>query len=130
MKANYEVIRAWKKRIILLGCAVLSCSAWVNTAFAQTTNGPVRITLDEAIQLAIQHNHFLIAMRTTIQQSESEEITQGLRPNPTLFADWEYLPLNNPAKQNPDLYAGQTTNTYLHNNTEGDIGLIYLFERG
>jgi len=130
LKANYEVFHGWKKRIILLGCAVLSCSAWVNTAFAQATNGPVRITLDEAIQLAIQHNHFLIAMRTTIQQSEAEEITQGLRPNPTLFADWEYLPLNSPAKQNPDLYAGQTTNTYLHNNTEGDIGLSYLIERG
>lgn len=99
-------------------------------ARAQATAGPVRITLDEAIQMAIKHNHFLIAMRTTIQQSEAEEITQGLRPNPTLFVDWEYLPFVSPAKQNPDLYAGQSTATYLKNNTEGDIGMSYLIERG
>src|ERR1700722_17637050 len=122
LKINYNVFPAWKRHVALLLCAVLSCIAWVHPAFAQATNGPVRITLDEAIQLAIQHNHFLIAMRTTIQQSESEEITQGSRPNPTLFADWEYLPVfGSPASQNPDLYAGQTTNTYLKNNTEGDI---------
>jgi len=86
--------------------------------------------LDEAIQLAIKHNHFLIAMQTTIQQSEAEEITQGLRPNPNLFIDWEYLPLGSPAKQNPGLYNGVSTPDYLKNNTEGDVGLSYLFERG
>ncbi len=73
---------------------------------------------------------FLTALRTTIQQSEAEEITQGLRPNPTLFADWEYLPFASPAKQNPGLYSGQSTPDYLKNNTEGDIGLSYLIERG
>jgi outer membrane protein, heavy metal efflux system len=95
------------------------------------TQGPVRITLDEAIQMAIQHNHMLIAARTTIQQSEAEEMTQGMRPNPTLFSDWEYLPVfGTPAHQNPDLYTGVTVPDYLKNNTEGDIGLSYLFERG
>lgn len=113
-----------------MACVVFICGAWVNPMFGQATKGPVRITMDEAIQLAIQHNHFLIAMRTTIQQSEAEEITQGLRPNPTLFVDWEYLPLGSPANQNPDLYAGQSTGTYLKNNTEGDVGLSYLIERG
>jgi len=80
--------------------------------------------------LAIQHNHFLIALRTTVQQSEAEEITQGLRPNPSLFLDWEYLPLGSPARQNPDVYSGVSTPDYLKNNTEGDIGLSYLIERG
>ena len=60
------------------------------------SKGPIRITLDEAIQMALQHNHNLLAARTTIQQSEAEEITANLRPNPTLFADWEYLPLGSP----------------------------------
>ena len=40
-------------------------------AFAQ---GPVRITLDDAIRLALQHNHNLLAARTTIQQSQAQEI--------------------------------------------------------
>ena len=56
--------------------------------------------------------------------------TANLRPNPSLFADWEYLPLGSPAKQNPAVYGGQSTADYLHNNTEGDIGLSYLIERG
>ena len=42
--------------------------------------GPVRITLDEAVQLALQHNHNQLALMTTIQQSQAEEITQGLAP--------------------------------------------------
>jgi outer membrane protein, heavy metal efflux system len=102
----------------------------VNSAFAQAVHGPVRITLDEAIQMAIQHNHNMLAARTTIQQSEAAEVTANMRPNPTLFADWEYLPLGSPSSQNPSLYPGVSTNDYLKNNTEGDIGLSYLIERG
>jgi cobalt-zinc-cadmium efflux system outer membrane protein len=87
--------------------------------FAQST-GPAGITLDEAIQMALQHNHNLLAARTTIQQSEAEETTANLRPNPSLFTDWEYLPLN---------HSGQNAQ-YLHDSTEGDLGLSYLIERG
>lgn len=98
-------------------------------AVAQS-GSPTVITLDQAIQMALQHNHNLLAARTTIQQSEAEEKTANLRPNPSLFADWEYLPLGSPARQNPGIYGGQSTADYLHNNTEGDIGLSYLIERG
>jgi hypothetical protein len=52
--------------------------------------------LDQAIQTALLHNHSLLAARTTVQQSEALEITANLRPNPTLFTDWEYLPLVHP----------------------------------
>ncbi|HUJ21380.1 MAG TPA: TolC family protein [Bryobacteraceae bacterium] len=89
------------------------------SAFGQASSR--RITLDEAIQMAIQHNHNLLAARTTIQQSEAQEITANLRPNPTIFTDWEYLPLENTNGSFLD---------YLHDSTEGDIGLSYLFERG
>ncbi|MGD0908938.1 MAG: TolC family protein [Candidatus Acidiferrales bacterium] len=130
MKFNRTTRAPWKIYAGFAACAVVSCMLTAPLTYGQATSGPVRITLDEAIDLAIKHNHFLIAMRTTIQQSEAEEITQGLRPNPTLFADWEYLPLGSPAKQNPDVYSGVSTPDYLKNNTEGDIGLSYLFERG
>src|ERR1700674_2041589 len=43
--------------------------------------GSVKISIDDAIQMALQHNHSLLATRTTIQQNESEEITANLRPN-------------------------------------------------
>jgi len=108
----------------------LRCILVAPLAFGQATNGPVRITLDEAVQMTLQHNHNLLAMATTIQQSQAEEITQNLRPNPTLFADWEYLPLGSPSHQNPNLYGGESTGQYLHDNTEGDIGVSYLIERG
>jgi outer membrane protein, heavy metal efflux system len=98
--------------------AMLALSA-ASPAFAQST-GPSSITLDEAIQMALQHNHNVLAARTTIQQSEAEETTANLRPNPSLFADWEYLPLNR---------SGQNAQ-YLHDSTEGDLGLSYLLERG
>jgi len=107
----------------MLACALTS------SAIAQST-GPTRITLDEAIQMALQHNHNMLAIMTTIQQAEAEEVTANLRPNPTLFADWEYLPLGSPAHQNPNLYPNVSTNDYLKNNTEGDVGLSYLIERG
>jgi outer membrane protein, heavy metal efflux system len=100
--------------------AVLSCVLTANPAFGQT-QGPIRITLDEAIQMARQHNHNIIAARTTIQQSEAEEVTANMRPNPVLFGDWEYLPFFTPS---------HWTSQYLHDSTEVDGGLSYLIERG
>jgi cobalt-zinc-cadmium efflux system outer membrane protein len=129
---------------VALACAWIACPAFgQNTASASSASasqqasqanlilkGPIRITMDEAIQLALQHNHTLLAARTAIEQSKDLETTANFRPNPVLFADWEYLPLGSPAKQNPDIYAGVSTPSYLQNNTEGDIGLSYLIERG
>ncbi|HTF45384.1 MAG TPA: TolC family protein, partial [Terriglobales bacterium] len=80
--------------------------------------GPVKITLDDAIQMALQHNHNILAARTTIQQSQAEEITANLRPDPTLLGDAEYL---SPTHLNTD---------YLNNSSEVDLGISYLFERG
>jgi cobalt-zinc-cadmium efflux system outer membrane protein len=130
LRSNRTTRFNWRIYSGLAACAVVSCLLTTPLARGQATSGPVRITLDDAIQLAIKHNHFLLAMQTTIQQSEAEEITQGLRPNPNLFVDWEYLPLGSPAKQNADLYTGVSTPDYLKNNTEGDIGMSYLIERG
>jgi cobalt-zinc-cadmium efflux system outer membrane protein len=91
-------------------------------AASQTPQPPVTITLDQATQMALAHNHNLLAARTTVQQSEAQEVTANLRPNPTVFTDWEYLPLMHPS--------GTGFLDYLHDSTEGDLGLSYLFERG
>jgi cobalt-zinc-cadmium efflux system outer membrane protein len=101
---------------------------WVATAVfggfvPASAQGPVRITLDQAIEMALRHNHTLQAARTTIQQNQAAEITANLRPNPTLFTDWEYLPVFSRPQ-------GQTIAEYLQGSTEGDIGLSYLIERG
>lgn len=100
--------------------AVLACFLLASPAFGQV-QAPVRLTLDEAIQLALQHNHDLLAARTTIQQSKAQEITANLRPNPDLFVDWDYLPAFTPSSQN---------SSYIQAQTEADAGLSYLIERG
>ena len=130
MKVNRRALHRRSQWPVVVACFVFACFARADSAFGQATQGPVRITLDEAIQMALQHNHNMLAARTAIVQSEAQEVTAGLRPNPNLFVDWDYLPFASPASQNPDLYGGQSTGTYLKNNTEGDIGLSYLIERG
>lgn len=93
------------------------------TGLALGQSPALKITLDHAIELAILHNHSLIANRTNIQQSQAAEITAGVRPNPVFFTDWEYLPIFSHPQ-------GQSIADYLQGSTEGDIGISYLFERG
>jgi cobalt-zinc-cadmium efflux system outer membrane protein len=100
---------------------LLSMALLVNSASSQTPKTAVRISLDEAVQMAIQHNHVQIAARNTIEQAQAEEITANLRPNPALTVDWEYLPFFTPSSFTLD---------YLHDSSEADFGVSYLFERG
>ncbi len=83
--------------------------------------GSVTISLDDAIQMALRHNHNILAARTTIQQSEAEEITANLRPNPVILSDWQFLPIFQPSQFSAD---------YLDNTAQFDLGVSYLFERG
>lgn len=83
--------------------------------------GAQLITLDQAIELARAHNHNLLALRTTIQQNEAEEITANLRPDPVLIGDTQFLPIFQPSNFSSD---------YLDNTAQFDLGLSYLFERG
>jgi cobalt-zinc-cadmium efflux system outer membrane protein len=83
--------------------------------------GASRISLDDAIRLALLHNHALQALRTTIQQSLAGEITANLRPNPTLGLDAQFLPIFQPNKLDAD---------YLDQSAQFDAGIGYLFERG
>ena len=88
---------------------------------AQNPSVSARITLDDALRLALQHNHALLALRSTILQNQAQEITANLRPNPTLAWDAQFLPIFQPDNFNND---------YLNNSAQFDIGASYLFERG
>ena len=77
----------------------------------------MRITLDDAIQMALQHNHALLAARTTIQQTEALETTANLRPNPVLSGDAQFLPIFQPNKFDAD---------YINTQAQFDLGLGYL----
>lgn len=83
--------------------------------------GSTIISLDDAVQMALQHNHTLLAARTTIQQDEAEETTANLRPNPVLLGDSQFLPIFQPSQFSSD---------YIDNTAQFDLGVSYLFERG
>ena len=80
-----------------------------------------RISIEEAIRLAVQHNHALQAARTTILQNQALETTANLRPNPTLSWDAQFLPIFQPSKFSSD---------YIDNQAQFDLGLGYTFEIG
>ena len=109
---------------ILTFVVCLAGASCVPSVFAQgssSVQGPVRITLDDAIQMALAHNHNLLAARTVIQQSEAQETTANLRPNPVLLGDAQFLPVFQP---------GHFSSDYLDNSAQFDLGVSYLFERG
>jgi outer membrane protein, heavy metal efflux system len=86
-----------------------------------TASPQVHLSLDRAIELALQHNHSLLAARATIDQSRAEETTANLRPNPVLTWDALFLPLFSPSA---------LSSQYIQNSAEFDLGLSYLIERG
>jgi cobalt-zinc-cadmium efflux system outer membrane protein len=88
---------------------------------APAQNASARITLEEAIRLALQHNHALQAARTTILQNQAQETTANLRPNPVISWDTQFIPLFQPSN---------FTASYFENQAQFDLGIGYLFERG
>jgi len=93
-----------------------------NPPRADTTQpAPVRITLDDAIRLAVQHDHALAAARSTILQNQAQEITANLRPNPVISWDSQFFPLFHPEEFGTN---------YLNTQAQFDLGIGYLFERG
>lgn len=88
---------------------------------ARAQSAPTLISLDQAIDLAMQHNHALKATRTQILQNQAQEITANLRPNPTFGADTQFIPFFSPQD-----FSG----TNLDQVQQFDVGLSYLFERG
>ena len=67
---------------------------------AQNPSASAHLTLDDALRLALQHNHALLALRSTILQNQAQEITANLRPNPTLAWDAQFLPISSNAEKN------------------------------
>jgi hypothetical protein len=64
---------------------VLGLVLAIAPAYGAEEKAPVRITLDEAIKMALKYNEALNALRTTIEQSQHQETTANLRPNPGLL---------------------------------------------
>jgi cobalt-zinc-cadmium efflux system outer membrane protein len=79
------------------------------------------ISLDQAIDLGLAHNHSIKATRTMILQSQAQEITANLRPNPGFGADSQFIPIFCPGDFSAD---------DLNLTQQFGLGISYLFERG
>lgn len=78
------------------------------------------VDLDQAIALALAYNPALQAATTTVPQSQAQEVTAAIHPNPVLTWDGLFLPLN------PTNWNHGTLNQI----SEFDLGVAYTFERG
>lgn len=90
-------------------------------AQAVPSQQPTRITLDDAISLALSNSPSLKATRTQIAQNKAQEVTANLRPNPLLSWDSQFIPVFSPGNFSEDT---------LNNLQQFDVGVGYLFERG
>jgi cobalt-zinc-cadmium efflux system outer membrane protein len=113
VQKNGIALGGWSRALALVLLLLVGAGT-----MAQSTS---RITLDQAIDLALKNSPALKAARTQIDQSKAQEVTAGLRPNPTLSWDSQYLPFFTPS-----LFSRDTLDTI----TQFDIGAGYLIERG
>lgn len=109
------VCSGWVRRLALAGILSLLLTE------AGTAQNGTQIGLDQAIDLALAHNHALKATRTLILQNQAQEITANLRPNPTFGADSQFIPIFTPGDFSVD---------ELNLTQQFDLGISYLFERG
>jgi cobalt-zinc-cadmium efflux system outer membrane protein len=109
MRSTYSRMSALASMFLLL---LLGAGA------GQTTT---LIGLDQAIDLALAHNHALKVTRTLIFQNQAQEVTANLRPNPVLGADSQFIPIFSP---------GDFSIDDLNLTQQFDVGISYLFERG
>ena len=116
--------RKWPPSIAI-GALMFLISVRTASAQAPAQAAPqppvARVTLDQAVEMAFQHNHSLQAARMMILQNQAQEITANLRPNPVLSGDTQFLPFFTPSDWSAN---------YLDNSAQFDLGLGYLFERG
>lgn len=117
------IARILGRRTVL--CSAILLTLWplliVGRAQGQSNAPATQVNLEQAIQLAITHNHTLQAIRNTIRENQSQEITANLRPNPIISWDAQFLPIFQPHQFSAD---------YINTTAQFDLGIGYLFERG
>lgn len=111
-------MRAWS----LVGRRVGAVLVWLAvpaTAAAQTP--AARLSMPDAVRLALEHNHQLASQRLNVDVSKADEITAALKPNPVFTSVNENFPVFSPS---------QLTLNNVANNQNYVESLSYLFERG
>src|SRR5690242_6530504 len=99
-------MRAWSVVGRLVGAGLLSVGAPVSASAqapgaAAPANPPqaaIRLGMSDAVRLAVEHNHQLLAQRLNVDISRAVEITAALKPNPVLTSTNENFPVFSPSQ--------------------------------
>jgi len=114
MRAAYVIRRGVSALVIVLTFPV---AAWPQAS----PPAPTRLSMDEAIQLALNRNQAMRAQRLAIDASKADQITAGLKPNPGVSFSVDGFPVFSPRQINWD---------FLGNAVSYSSSLSYTFERG
>ena len=108
-------------RIRICAVAVPAVLLASSVATAQTPVPVTRVSLQEAVQLAVARNQALQAQRMAVEAARADEITAGLKPNIGVsFSADGFTPFS-PRQINWD---------FLKNDASYSTSASYLFERG
>ena len=109
-------------RAALTACVLLVPAAAATAQPAQGAALPAaRVSMDDAVRLALEHNHLLRVQRLNFDISKADEVTAGLKPNPVVTSTNASFPVFSPS---------QLTWDNVSNNQSFVESFSYLFERG
>jgi len=107
-------------------CLAVPAAGAAQTPAAQTPAGQsspaTRVSLADAVRLAVEHNHQLRAQRLNVDLSKADEITAALKPNPVFTSTNENFPVFSPNQ----LFSWEN----FANNQNYIEASSYVFERG
>src|SRR5580700_99431 len=86
----------------------------VTPAMSQTAGSPAKlISKEDAVKIALAYNQSLRANRLNVDQSKANEITAGLKPNPTLTVGVDAIPIFMPQtiRWDTQIYSGSLSYT-------------------
>jgi cobalt-zinc-cadmium efflux system outer membrane protein len=118
-------MRAWSSIGHCVGAVLVAVAVPVPVGAQAAAVPPApsaRISLADAVRLALEHNHQLRAQRLNVDLSKADETTAALKPNPVLTSTNENFPVFSPG----DLFSRDN----FANNQNFVESVSYLFERG
>jgi cobalt-zinc-cadmium efflux system outer membrane protein len=108
--------------VALVGALATPAGARAQGSSTPGSPPPVsRLTMEEAVRLAVDRNQALQAQRLTIDMSKADEITANLKPNPNFSFGASSLPVFSPS---------QLTFATFRDTVAYAAGFGYTFERG
>jgi cobalt-zinc-cadmium efflux system outer membrane protein len=114
--------RAWPGFARSIAALIASTGLAAPHVWAQGVTSPVtRVSMNDAVRLALERNQTLRGQRLTIDQSRADETTAALKPNPGFSFGAEGFPLISPRQINGD---------FLRSTVSYSTSLSYTFERG